>query len=126
MPQLYTGKWAIPDESQRIDLAVTNKIALAYGVEPDGSEKKAMLLQLLQNFHGYLMKYLVMIVRGTCLTSLRLLKEAKEFLRMLAPKPATTTIRPRLPDAALGFQAAYNRRNLRYAGLLLHTCGPKV
>lgn len=83
----YAGNWAIPDESQRIDLAVTNQIALAYGIEADGPAKEALLLHLLQNFHGYSMKYLVMVVRGT-LPHLNspVGREAKEFLRMLAPK----------------------------------------
>lgn len=44
----YAGKWAIPSEDQRIDLAVTNKLAIAYGVEPDSQEKEAKLLQLLE------------------------------------------------------------------------------
>ena len=64
-PSHYAGKWAIPAEDQRIDLAVTNKLAIAYSVDPDSPEKEAKLLQLLENFHGYLMKYLVMIVWGT-------------------------------------------------------------
>lgn len=86
-PSHYAGKWAIPDESQRIDLAVTNKLALDYGAAPDSPEKEAMLLQLLESFHGYLMKYLVMVIRGTIPNSRSVAgRESSEFLRTLAPR----------------------------------------
>ena len=46
-----------------------------------------MLLELLEAFHGYLHKYLTMIIKGTLpdLNS-RSGRDAKEFLRMLAPR----------------------------------------
>ncbi|WP_263381253.1 hypothetical protein [Granulicella arctica] len=61
----YAGKWVVPSEDQRFDLADVNELARAYAVLLDSSEKEAKLLEILEKFHGYLMKYLCMIVRGT-------------------------------------------------------------
>jgi hypothetical protein len=54
---------------------------------PDGPDKEAKLLQVLECFHGYLMKYLCMIVRGTLPPAgTRAGRDAKELLRTLAPR----------------------------------------
>ena len=85
----YAGKWAIPDESQRNDLAAIYQLGLSYGKATDSETKEQMLRQLLESFHGYLMKYLVMIVRGTIPESNpRAGKDAKAFLYMLKPGSA--------------------------------------
>jgi hypothetical protein len=60
----YAGRWAIPSEDQRNDLAVVNALGYAYACAPDSPEKEAQLLVALEAFHGYLSKYLVMILRG--------------------------------------------------------------
>jgi hypothetical protein len=61
----YAGKWVIPEEEQRNDLAAVNLLGYAYATAPDSLAKEAKLLEVMECFHGYLMKYLCMIVRGT-------------------------------------------------------------
>jgi hypothetical protein len=64
-PSHYAGKWIIPDEDQRNDLKAVNSLGYKYATAPDSPEKEAMLLEVMECFHSYLMKYLCMIVRGT-------------------------------------------------------------
>jgi hypothetical protein len=86
-PSHYAGKWAVPAEDQRYDLAAVNELAQAYAILTDSPAKEALLLEILEKFHGYLMKYLCMIVRGT-IPSLgsRAGQDSKQFLYMLKPK----------------------------------------
>ena len=42
----------------------TNILGISYANSPEGPDKEAIMLELTQCFHGYLMKYLNMIVRG--------------------------------------------------------------
>ena len=58
------GKWIIPERDQHNDLKAVNLLGYAYSIAPDGPEKEQKLVQILEKFHGYLMKYLCMIVRG--------------------------------------------------------------
>ena len=81
-----------PDESHRIDLAASNQLAYAYGIAPDSAQKEAMLLQLLERFHGYVMKYLIMILRGTIPNTNSIAgRESEVFLRTLAPRGSKAT-----------------------------------
>jgi len=87
VPSHYAGKWLIPDEEQRNDLAAVNALGYAYATAPDSAAKEAMLLEVMECFHGYLMKYLCMIVRGTIPPAhSRAGRDAKELLRTLAPR----------------------------------------
>jgi hypothetical protein len=61
----YAGQWIVPDQNQRNDLQQVNLLGYDYATSPDGPEKEAKLLKVLEHFHGYRMKYLCMIVRGT-------------------------------------------------------------
>jgi hypothetical protein len=89
-PSHYAGKWVIPDEDQHHDLKVVNQLGYAYATSPDSPEKEEKLLRLLECFHGYLMKYVVMVVRGTLPpANSRAGKDAKELLRTLAPRKST-------------------------------------
>jgi hypothetical protein len=89
-PSHYAGKWVIPDEDQHHDLKVVNQLGYAYATSPDSPEKEEKLLRLLECFHGYLMKYVVMVVRGTLPpANSRAGKDAKELLRTLAPRNST-------------------------------------
>jgi hypothetical protein len=99
-PSHYTGRWTIPAEDQRYDLKVVNQLGLEYAKAIDSPEKEARLLQVLECFHGYLMKYVVMIIRGTipALNS-HAGKDAKELLRTLSPRGACST-RSRLTGPA--------------------------
>jgi len=60
-PSHYAAKWAIPDIDQRNDLRQVNLLGYAYATMADGPDKEAKLLQILEHFHGYLMKYLAMV-----------------------------------------------------------------
>jgi hypothetical protein len=86
-PSHYAGRWAIPSEDQRNDLAAVNSLGQAYALAADSPEKEAQLLVALEAFHGYLSKYLIMIVRGTIppINSYAG-RDALEFLRTLAVK----------------------------------------
>jgi hypothetical protein len=64
-PFHYAGKWTIPDDDQRNKLSVVNKLGYAHVIAPDSADKEVKLLKVMELFHGYLMKYLCMIVRGT-------------------------------------------------------------
>ena len=89
-PTHYAGKWIIPDEGQRNDLKAVNALGHKYATAPDSPEKEAMLLEVMECFHGYLMKYLCMIVRGTIPPAhTRAGKDAMELLRTLAPRGST-------------------------------------
>ena len=59
------GKWEIPEEQKRNDLKAINQLGYEYATATDSPEKEARLLKILECFHGYLMKYVIMIVRGT-------------------------------------------------------------
>jgi hypothetical protein len=88
-PSHYVGKWVIPEEDRHYDLKAVNLLGRTYAAAPDSAEKEAKLLEVLECFHGYLMKYLCMIIRGTIPPAhSRAGKDAKEFLRTLAPRGA--------------------------------------
>ena len=77
----------MPDEDQHYDLAAVNALGYAYATAPDSPAKEAKLLEVMECFHGYLMKYLCMIVRGTIPpANSRAGRDAKELLRTLAPR----------------------------------------
>jgi hypothetical protein len=83
----YAGKWKIPEKEQRNDLKVINDLGYSYATEADSAAKEAKLLLVLESFHGYLMKYLCMVIRGTVPPAgSHAGKDAKEFLRTLAPR----------------------------------------
>jgi hypothetical protein len=67
-----------------------NLLGYSYATAPDSAAKEAKLLSVLECFHGYLMKYLCMIVRGTIPpANSRAGRDAMELLRTLAPKGST-------------------------------------
>jgi hypothetical protein len=86
-PSHYAGKWVIPERDQHNDLREVNLLGYAYAIAPDGPEKEQKLLLVLEKFHGYLMKYLCMIVRGTLPPANSYAGEDSiTFLRFLARK----------------------------------------
>lgn len=83
----YAGHWVIPAAEDRNDLKAMNKLGYDYAVAPDSPEKEAKLLQAIEGFHGYLMKYVCMVIRGTIPNSASYAgRDSKEFLRTLAPR----------------------------------------
>jgi hypothetical protein len=86
-PSHYAGRWAIPNEEQRNGLQEINLLGYAYACAPDSADREGQLLVVLEAFHGYQMKYLCMVVRGTIPpVATHAGKDAKEFLRTLAPR----------------------------------------
>ncbi len=85
----YAGKWVISLEAQHHDLKLVNQLGYEYATAPDSPAKEELLLKLLELFHAYLMKYAVMIIRGT-IPPLHSPagRDAKEMLRTLAPRGA--------------------------------------
>ena len=79
----------VPERDQHNDLRAVNWLGYAYATSPDGPDKEAKLLQVLECFHGYMMKYLCMIIRGTVPPANTYAgRDSKELLRTLAPRGA--------------------------------------
>lgn len=88
----YAGDWVIPSQEGRNDLDKMNALGRAYATAPDGADKENKLFAIQEAFHGYLMKYLVMILRGTIPPGgSRAGRESHVFLRMLMPRGAEPT-----------------------------------
>jgi len=91
-PSHWAGKWIVPKEDQHYDLKTVNKLGYEYGISPDSPEKETKLLQLLEYFHGYLMKYVLMIQWGTIPpANSRAGKDAKQLLKTLAPRGSASS-----------------------------------
>ena len=60
----YAAKWKVPNEEDFNNREEVNKLGVTYATLDPGPEREAILLQLMENFHGYIMKYLSMIVKG--------------------------------------------------------------
>lgn len=60
----FASRWPIPSKEDFHDYEDTNILGIKYANLTDGVAKEELMLQLTQCFHGYLMKYLNMIVRG--------------------------------------------------------------
>jgi hypothetical protein len=88
----YAYTWRVAAEGALNDREQVNKLAIDYSNLPDGPDKEAKCLELVQCFHGYLMKYLNMIVRGH-LPSLKTPagKDASRMLSTLVPAGTTIT-----------------------------------
>jgi hypothetical protein len=85
-PVHFAYRWVIPAKEEFHGYEDTNILGIRYATLPDGEDKKALFLELSKCFHGYLMKYLNMIVRGHLppLNSSAGMEAAK-FLNLLAP-----------------------------------------
>src|ERR1039457_937899 len=64
-PSHYAGRWTVAEEGKLNDLKAVNQLGLDYAILPDSLEKEEKLLQIVEKFHGYLMKYLGMVIVGT-------------------------------------------------------------
>jgi hypothetical protein len=60
-PLHYAAKW--PTDVVRTPAELT-KLGAEFVDFPEGHEKERLLVELLQRFHGYLLKYVSMILRG--------------------------------------------------------------
>jgi hypothetical protein len=83
----YASKFKMPKEDSLNNRDVVNELGIKYAKLTDGSEKETVLLEILTCFHGYIMKYVNMVVRGH-LPPLKSPagKESMLFLKMLIPK----------------------------------------
>ncbi len=59
----YASKWI----EQPRSVEETNVLGLKFALLSDGPEKEAALLEILQKFHSYLVKYMGMICGGVAL-----------------------------------------------------------
>lgn len=60
----FASHWPVPTKDEFKSYEDTNVIGTRYANLEDGPAKEELMLELTQCFHGYLMKYLNMIVRG--------------------------------------------------------------
>lgn len=60
----FASKWEVPAKEDFHGYEDTNILGIKYATLLDGTEKEELLLELTRCFHGYLMKYLNMVVRG--------------------------------------------------------------
>lgn len=60
----FAYRWPVPTKEEFRSYEETNILGIQYANLPDGTTKQEVMLELTQCFHGYLMKYLNMIVRG--------------------------------------------------------------
>ena len=90
----YAYQWRIPSDSNLHDHKKVNQLAIEYATAEDGPHKESLFLQLVECFHGYLIKYVNMVINGH-LPSQRTSagKDAAQFLKTLLPKgrPVTQT-----------------------------------
>lgn len=82
----FASKWPVPTKDDFRGYEDTNILGIQYATFPDGADKEALMLELTQCFHGYLMKYLNMIVRGHLPpVNSSAGMEAIKFLNLLSP-----------------------------------------
>lgn len=88
----FASKWVIPSKEDFHGYEDTNALGITYANLPDGSQKENLMLELTQCFHGYIMKYLNMIVKGhlPAINSSSGI-EAIKFLRLLASNQKDTS-----------------------------------
>lgn len=89
----YASDWELPTELKVNDLQVVNQAGIVYSNSSNGPDKQAALLQILQWYHGYVMKYVDMIVRGHLHTyKNKVSKDSRALLKYFISKdePITT------------------------------------
>lgn len=82
----FASKWEVPTKEEFRGYQDTNALGIEYATMAEGNDKEALMLELTRAFHGYLMKYLNMIVRGHLPpTNSPAGMEAIKFLNLLSP-----------------------------------------
>ena len=106
----YAYRWTIPESGNFNDTALVNELGIRYANSVDIREKQDLQLEILECFHGYLSKYLKMIVHGT-LSSLNGAagKEATVFLRTLMPRTSNFNDRLALLAACRTLHLAFKQ-----------------
>lgn len=89
-PEHFASKWPVPTKDDFKGYEETNELGIKYANLVDGPAKQDLMLELTQCFHGYLMKYLNMIVRGHLPpVNSSAGTEAIKFLNLLSPGSKT-------------------------------------
>lgn len=82
----FASRWPVPTKEEFRGYEDTNILGIKYATSPDGEDKEEQLLELTRAFHGYIMKYVNMIVRGHLPpTNSSAGMEAIKFLNLLSP-----------------------------------------
>lgn len=82
----FASSWTIPTKEEFRNYEETNILGIKYATLPDGLAKEELMLELTQCFHGYLTKYLQMIVKGHLpAVNSSAGMEAIKFLHLLSP-----------------------------------------
>lgn len=86
--QHFAASWPTSNETAvQNDREVVNNLAIRFADLQEGPEKEEVFLQLVKFFHGYLMKYLFMVVRGIIPSPTTPAgKDSIFFLKTLMPK----------------------------------------
>ena len=83
----YAAGWVVPDDDNFNVRTEVNDLAIRYAKLPDGPDKEAAFLKLVECFHGYLIKYTNMVIRGQLPNpTSRVGKDAAEMLKKLLPR----------------------------------------
>lgn len=86
-PNHYAAKWKVREVSDRHDRELINQKALELATTSDATRRESLTLEVLEAFHGYLIKYFNLIIFGQVPPlNAPQGKEAQSFLRMLQPK----------------------------------------
>jgi hypothetical protein len=86
-PSHYAAKWQVRDVSDRHDLELINQKAYACATAQDPALREQLQLEILEAFHGYIIKYFNLIVYGEVpALNTPQGKEAQSFLRLVLPK----------------------------------------
>lgn len=108
----YASKWRVPVEEDFNNREEVNLLGVTYASLPPEADREAILLRLMEYFHGYLMKYLHMIVRG----NMPPIKSAAGrdtvvFLKTLVPKTMDkqTISRPVLQNVCKTLHLAFKQ-----------------
>lgn len=82
----FAHAWPVPVKGEFRSFEETNELGIKYAITPDGACKQDIMLELTRYFHGYIMKYLNMIVRGHLPPANSSSGgESIKFLKLLAP-----------------------------------------
>lgn len=83
----YAYAWRVQADDDLHDREAVNVLAIQYAGLSDGPEKEALFLQLLEHFHGVLIKYVNMVISGRFPSPFSAAgKDAAVFLKKLAPR----------------------------------------
>ncbi len=83
----YASKWQVRDFEDRNDRDKVNKIAYEFATTKDAARREVLQMQLLECFHGYMLKYLNMIIFGQLPAfNAPQGKDAQAFLKLLHVK----------------------------------------